>query len=84
MPRKLSQQTIVITGASSGIGRGNRARGGAAGRSVVLAARGEAALRGAAAEVERLGGRALPVVTDVSEYARSSGWPGPRSSTSAG
>ena len=65
MRRKLSESVVVITGASSGIGRAAAHRFAAKGAAVVLAARDEAALGEAAAECERLGGRALVVPTDV-------------------
>jgi len=65
MPRGLSEQVVVITGASSGIGRETAVMLGERGASVVLAARNETALCEVANEVERLGGRAHIVVTDV-------------------
>jgi short-subunit dehydrogenase len=68
MPRQLSQQAVVITGASSGIGRETATRFGQRGASVVLAARNEVALQEVAREVERLGGKAHVVVTDVAEW----------------
>jgi short-subunit dehydrogenase len=58
---------VVLTGASSGIGRATAlelARGGA---RVVLAARSEHALRELAEQCRELGGDALAVPTDVSE-----------------
>src|SRR5688572_2983675 len=66
MPRPLNQQAIVITGASSGIGRATALMFGQAGGSVALAARSEEALQEVAREIERLGGTALVVPTDVS------------------
>ncbi len=60
MSRKLDDWVVVITGASSGIGRAAAlafARGDA---GVVLAARRERPLRDAAAECEAQGGRAWP------------------------
>ncbi|HET8522908.1 MAG TPA: SDR family oxidoreductase [Thermomicrobiales bacterium] len=68
MARHLNEQVIVITGASSGIGRETAIMLGQRGSSVVLAARNEAALHEVAQEVERLGGKALIVVTDVAEW----------------
>lgn len=66
MPHPLNEQVIVITGASSGIGRLAALKLGREGATVVLAARNEAALREIAAEVQASGGRALVVQTDVS------------------
>jgi NAD(P)-dependent dehydrogenase (short-subunit alcohol dehydrogenase family) len=69
MPRDLKSSVVVITGASSGIGRATAQAFAAAGSSVVLAARREQPLTSAAAECERLGGRALAVPTDVRDAA---------------
>ncbi len=68
MPRKLGQQVVVFTRASSGIGCETAVELGKCGASVVLAARNETALRAAAQEVERLGGKAEVVLTDVVEW----------------
>jgi short-subunit dehydrogenase len=68
MTRPLPEQVVVITGASSGIGRATAVLLGEQGASVVLAARNREALEQAAAETERAGGRAFPVVTDVAEW----------------
>ncbi|RAU99422.1 SDR family oxidoreductase [Mycolicibacter senuensis] len=62
-------QTVVITGASAGIGRAVAQRFGARGAKVALLARGEAGLRGAASDVEDAGGTALPISIDVADYA---------------
>jgi NAD(P)-dependent dehydrogenase (short-subunit alcohol dehydrogenase family) len=67
--RPISQQVVVVTGASSGIGRETAQQLARRGASVVLAARPSAALDAAAAEVEALGGTALAVPTDVSVWA---------------
>jgi short-subunit dehydrogenase len=66
--RTISEQVVVITGASSGIGRETAIQFGRRGASVVLAARNETALREVEKEVERLGGGAHIVVTDVAEW----------------
>ncbi len=66
--RPISEQVVVVTGASSGIGRETALRFGQRGASVVLAARNEVALGEVAREIERLGGIALVVVTDVAEW----------------
>lgn len=64
----IARQTFVITGASSGIGRELALRLGAERASVVLAARSEEGLADAARSVERAGGRAIAVPTDVSDW----------------
>ncbi|HZH30385.1 MAG TPA: SDR family oxidoreductase [Pyrinomonadaceae bacterium] len=67
MLRPLSEQVVVLTGASSGIGRATAIELGRRGASVALAGRNAEALRTAASEVEAAGGRALSVVTDVAD-----------------
>ncbi|MGB3895164.1 SDR family oxidoreductase [Mycolicibacter sinensis] len=62
-------QTVVVTGASAGIGRAVAQQFGARGANVALLARGEAGLRGAASDVKEAGGTALPIPTDVADYA---------------
>ena len=68
MKAPLAQQVVVITGASQGIGRESALQMAMRGASLVVAARNEEALRELASEVDRLGGRAEAVVTDVAEY----------------
>lgn len=70
MTRPLSEQVIVLTGASSGIGRATALALGARGASVILAARNEPALLEVASEIARSGGRALVVATDVAIAAQ--------------
>jgi len=65
MARDLSNSVVVVTGASSGIGRATALAFARAGSRVVLAARGEQALREAAADCQRAGAEALAVPTDV-------------------
>jgi NAD(P)-dependent dehydrogenase (short-subunit alcohol dehydrogenase family) len=62
-------QTVVITGASAGIGRATAKLYGERGANVGLIARGRAGLDGAARNVEDAGGKALAIPADVSDYA---------------
>ena len=68
MAPPLSEQVIVITGASSGIGRETARRFAQAGAAVVLAARNEQGLETVAQEIRRAGGRCHVVPTDVSSW----------------
>ncbi|MBX3204295.1 MAG: SDR family NAD(P)-dependent oxidoreductase [Labilithrix sp.] len=61
--------TVVITGASMGIGRALARAWAARGATLVLSARGSAALEDVAREVERAGGRAFVEVGDVTDEA---------------
>ncbi len=61
-------QTVVITGASAGIGRATARLFAERGASVGLIARGQAGLDAAARDVELAGGKALPVVADVADF----------------
>ena len=63
-------QTVVITGASAGIGRATARLYGQRGDNVGLIARGQAGLDGAVRDVENAGGKALAVPADVSDCAQ--------------
>jgi short-subunit dehydrogenase len=60
---------VVVTGASSGIGRAAAIAWGARGAKLVLSARGESALAGVAREVTGAGGQAVVVAGDVTNEA---------------
>ncbi|HEY6186121.1 MAG TPA: SDR family oxidoreductase [Pyrinomonadaceae bacterium] len=63
--KKLNEQTIVITGASSGIGLVTARMAAKRGARLVLAARSEEALRELTGEIIGAGGDAIHVVADV-------------------
>ena len=67
--QSLNGKVIVITGASSGFGKGAALKFAEAGASVVLAARREELLEELERDCEKLGGRAKAVPTDVSREA---------------
>ncbi|PYK51334.1 MAG: short-chain dehydrogenase [Verrucomicrobia bacterium] len=58
-------ETVVITGASAGVGRATALEFAKKGARVALLARGRDGLEAARKEVEELGGRALVVIVDV-------------------
>jgi NAD(P)-dependent dehydrogenase (short-subunit alcohol dehydrogenase family) len=62
-------QTVLVTGASSGIGRATALAFAAAGANVVLVARRAAALSKVAAQARAAGGAALAVTADVTDPA---------------
>jgi short-subunit dehydrogenase len=67
--KPLSQQVIVITGASSGIGLATAAAAAAEGAKIVLAARSVHALREIAHRIQTSGGEAIAVECDVANRA---------------
>jgi NAD(P)-dependent dehydrogenase (short-subunit alcohol dehydrogenase family) len=66
----MQRKTVVITGASAGIGRATAVAFGRLGWRVALLARGIAGLEGARQDVERAGGAALVIPTDVADHAQ--------------
>ena len=63
--KPLAGQVIVVTGAGSGLGLEVARAAAKAGAAVVLAARDEAAVRGASEAIGKAGGRAHPVAGDL-------------------
>jgi len=61
-------EVVVVTGASKGVGRAVAERFARDGARLALLARGRQGLERTAREVERLGGVALPLPTDVADY----------------
>jgi NAD(P)-dependent dehydrogenase (short-subunit alcohol dehydrogenase family) len=69
MVKPLSEQVVVIVGASSGIGRASALAFAARGARVVCAARGAQALDTVVAQIRQEGGTAVAVPTDVADPA---------------
>jgi len=67
MARRVSEQVVVVTGASSGVGRAIARAFGRAGAKVALLARNVDALQNAAEEIRQAGGEAMVLPLDVSE-----------------
>jgi len=61
-------ETVVVTGATSGVGRAVACAFARDGCRVALLARGQEGLEGAVRDVEQAGGRALPLPTDVADH----------------
>jgi short-subunit dehydrogenase len=67
-PKKLSEQVLVITGASSGIGLATAHAAAGRGARVVLVSRDEADLRAATDAIRAEGGRAIYAAADVADF----------------
>jgi NAD(P)-dependent dehydrogenase (short-subunit alcohol dehydrogenase family) len=65
--KPLSEQVIVVTGASSGLGRAIARAAGERGAKVVVTARNAQALDNCVAEIERAGSEALAVPGDITD-----------------
>jgi NAD(P)-dependent dehydrogenase (short-subunit alcohol dehydrogenase family) len=65
--KPLSRQVVVVAGGSYGLGRAIAAGAGRRGATVVVGARGRAALDGTVREVEAAGARMLALETDASD-----------------
>ena len=68
--KPVSEQVVVVMGASSGIGRATALRFAEQGATVVVSARGEPGLKSLVAEIEAAGGTATAVVADVTDPAQ--------------
>jgi NAD(P)-dependent dehydrogenase (short-subunit alcohol dehydrogenase family) len=68
--KPLRDKVIVVTGASSGVGRATAKELARRGARIGLIARGVDGLAGARADVEGAGSRALPVPTDIADAAQ--------------
>lgn len=65
---KHAGQVVVVTGASAGVGRATAREFGRQGARVALLARSERGLEGARQDIERAGGTALAIPTDVADH----------------
>jgi NADP-dependent 3-hydroxy acid dehydrogenase YdfG len=63
----LKEETVVITGASAGLGRATAREFGKHGARVALLARGTQGLEGARKEIEQFGSKAIVIPVDVAD-----------------
>ena len=73
-PTRAQHPVIIVTGASSGIGRATALRLGVPGTTIVLAARRGDQMQATRQEIRRRGGDALVVPTDVNAPMRQPDW----------
>ena len=66
---RVRDKVIVVTGASSGIGKATALKLAEAGAQVILVARGEEKLLETKAEIDRVGGKAFLYTADISDLA---------------
>jgi NAD(P)-dependent dehydrogenase (short-subunit alcohol dehydrogenase family) len=66
--KPITQQVVVVVGASSGIGRETALRFAQQGAKVVVSARSEQGLRSLVDEIRRAGGEATAIAADVAEF----------------
>jgi NAD(P)-dependent dehydrogenase (short-subunit alcohol dehydrogenase family) len=64
---QVAEKNVLVTGASSGIGKATAMMMGRAGANVIIVARGEEALMETKAEIEAEGGKAFPYTCDLSD-----------------
>jgi NAD(P)-dependent dehydrogenase (short-subunit alcohol dehydrogenase family) len=64
------EEVVVITGGSAGVGRATAKEFARHGARVAVLARGREGLEGACRDIEQLGGKPLPLETDVADPAR--------------
>jgi NAD(P)-dependent dehydrogenase (short-subunit alcohol dehydrogenase family) len=84
--KPISEQVVVVFGASSGIGRETATQFAKRGAKVVVAARSEAGLLSLVESIRNLGGHATPVAADVTDFAQvkavaDRAWPNTAAST---
>lgn len=68
MLKPIEEQVVVVMGASSGIGRETALQFARRGARVVVSARSESGLRSLVEDIEEVGGEAIYVVADVSDF----------------
>lgn len=71
MDKEFAGKVVLVTGATSGIGRATARRFAESGASVAAIGRNETALAEVSGEIERLGGAALPVAADLTLAAEA-------------